>query len=62
MQVLDVNDSLRIHTLARLVACGVDVLKLPGGCMRLMNHHGDSLVTHDVLSLKPRIIARLTAA
>ena len=56
-----VNDALRIHTLARLVAAGVDVLKLPGGCVRLMNQHGDAVVTHDVLTLKQRIIDRLTA-
>ena len=62
MQLPDLmNDALRLHAMARLAAAGVSVMTLPGGGVRLMNHHGDAVVTHDVLSLKPRVLDRLAA-
>lgn len=61
-EVLDGMSAARLCAMARLAAAGVSVLELPGGCVRLMNHHGDALLTHDVLSIKPSIIDRLTAA
>jgi hypothetical protein len=53
------NDHLLAHITSQLTECGVQIVALPGGCLRLLGRYGSILLSHDLLTLRPHHIERL---
>ena len=53
------NEHLLAHITSQLTECGVQIVALPGGCLRLLGRYGSILLSHDLLTLRPHHIERL---
>ena len=55
------NEYLLEQITRQLNECGVEIIALPGGCLRLLGKFGSILLSHDLLMLRPHHIERLCA-
>lgn len=52
-------DNSRTDIAQQLLACGVKIVALPGGCLQLLGRYGSILLSHDLLTLSPKNLERL---
>jgi len=53
------NEDTRADIARQLLACGVKIIAIPGGCIQLLGRYGSILLSHDLLTLSPKHLERL---